>query len=75
MAIRVKFICSQDQLVDVLTKHLSVARSQNLRTKFTIISSTFCLRGLLTVLYQQQIYSRMLHRILHSTVHSYLMFK
>jgi Reverse transcriptase (RNA-dependent DNA polymerase) len=43
--IHVKFICSQDQLADALTKPLSTARFQSLRFKFTVDCSTVSLRG------------------------------
>jgi hypothetical protein len=43
-AILVRFICSQDQLADALTKPLSVTRFNMLRTKLTVTGSTLRLR-------------------------------
>jgi hypothetical protein len=43
--INVKFICSQDQVADALTKPLSVAHFKNLWSKLTVNCSTVRLRG------------------------------
>jgi Reverse transcriptase (RNA-dependent DNA polymerase) len=43
--IQVRFICSKNQLVDVLTKPLSVTRFNSLKSKFTVANSTLRLRG------------------------------
>jgi Reverse transcriptase (RNA-dependent DNA polymerase) len=43
--IHIRFICSQDQVADALTKLLSKACFQQLRSKLTVHSSTLSLRG------------------------------
>jgi hypothetical protein len=43
--IHVHFICSQDQLVDALTKPLSYVRFIHIRSKLTITSVSMSLRG------------------------------
>jgi hypothetical protein len=43
--IKIYFICSQDQVTDALTKPLSVAHFQQLRSKLIVHSSTVSLRG------------------------------
>jgi hypothetical protein len=44
-SICVRFICSQDQLADTLTKLLSSSRFLSLRSKFTVTSIPVSLRG------------------------------
>jgi Reverse transcriptase (RNA-dependent DNA polymerase)/gag-polypeptide of LTR copia-type/GAG-pre-integrase domain len=44
-SVKVKFICSQDQVADALTKPLSTTRFQTLRSKLTVTCPTLRLRG------------------------------
>jgi hypothetical protein len=44
-SVKVQFICSQDQVVDALTKLLSTTRFQSLRSKFTVTCPTLRLWG------------------------------
>jgi hypothetical protein len=44
-AVQVRFICSQDQIADTLTKPLSTSHFQLLRSKFTVVCHTVHLRG------------------------------
>jgi hypothetical protein len=43
--VKVQFICSRDQVVDALTKLLSTAHFQSLRSKLTVTCPTLRLRG------------------------------
>jgi Reverse transcriptase (RNA-dependent DNA polymerase) len=43
--VTIRFICSQDQIADALTKPLSTTRFQFLRSKLTVVSPPISLRG------------------------------